>query len=310
MNDSRNNLTETWPHWGTKAAQKGPFMKIAYIVGLGRSGSTLLDLMLNAHSQVCTVGEAKDLWSKAHVLKRIRQKPRGYFTHGSRCTCQAETIWKCPFWISVNQHLHQHSGLSLTDLDIESNDFDRFHRDNLLFFQAVSKAGNVQVVVDSSKGLRRMKKLMKIPEIDVVPIHIVRNAQGRANSVRKNRFKIYTPSIHYSYNAFRLFFHLLPLKHAMVRYEYLVTHPQNQLSHVMNYLDLHFERNQLYWAEYEAHNLSGNSMNRNNDSTLKLDDSWKYELTPFQKQMIQILSAPGNAINWLKEKSVSKTKEQ
>lgn len=284
-------------------------MKIAYIVGLGRSGSTLLDLMLNAHSQVCTVGEAKDLWSKAHVKKRIRQKPRGYFTHGSRCTCQAETIWNCPFWVSVNEHLNQLAGLSLTDLEIESNDFSRFHRDNLHFFRAVSEASNVQVVVDSSKGLRRLKKLMKIPEIDVVPIHIVRNAKGRTNSVRKNRYKIYTPSIHYSYNAFRLFCHLLLSQHAMVRYEYLVTHPQYQLQHVMSHLDLPFEPTQLRWAEHEAHNLSGNSMNRNNDSTLKIDDSWKYQLTSFQQQMVQIISAPGNALNWLKEKSVLKNQK-
>jgi len=297
MNDSRNNSTETWPPWGTKAAQKDPFMKIAYIVGLGRSGSTLLDLMLNAHSQVCTVGEAKTLWSRAHVKKRMRWKPKGYYTHGSRCACGAETIWHCPFWTRVNNALEKISGLSLTDLDIESSDLETFKLHNSYFFRAVQMAGNAQVVVDSSKGLTRLKKLLKIQEAQVFPIYLHRNPKGRANSVRKNRNRVFSPTIQYSYNSFRLFLSLAFRYHVMLKYEDLVDSPHEELQRIMHFLDLHFENSQMDWARFDSHNLAGNSMNRTKDSTLKLDASWRTELSTMQKAIIELLALPGNAIN-------------
>jgi hypothetical protein len=276
-------------------------MKVAYVVGLGRSGSTLLDLMLNAHSQVFTVGEVKALWRYAHLKKEVRRKPRGYLTNGNRCTCQAESIWECDFWAGVNRRLEQH-GVTLADLDVQSQDEERFRRDNARMFQAVGEESGARVVVDSSKGLSRLLRLMEVPGLEVIPVHMVRDPWGRANSVRKDRNKVFSPAIQYSYNALRVFGALSAHPHPMLQYEDLVADPEGELRPVMAAMGLEFEAGQLEWAGPESHNLAGNRMRRGTDSTLRLDTSWKEELSPVQKAGVGLFSLPGRVLNSAKER--------
>lgn len=61
-------------------------VQLAYIVGAGHSGSTLLGILLGNHPRAATFGE---LSSFDHVVRC-----------NLRCTC-GETIWQCPFWVSV-----------------------------------------------------------------------------------------------------------------------------------------------------------------------------------------------------------------
>lgn len=274
-------------------------MKIAYIVGLGRSGSTLLDLMLNAHSRTTTVGEVKKLKSYAAARRKVRRKQRGHLTSGNRCTCQAETIWQCEFWSQVNRILEEKHGMNLLDLNIQSKDEERFRHDNKILFHALGEASGAEVVVDSSKSLRRLFRLINVPGLEVYPIQIVRNPWGRSNSVRKDRSRVYTAAIHYSYDCIRTYLSLAAKPHKMVRYEELVSEPRQQLQDLMHYMGLEFEEGQLDWANQESHNIAGNRMRRGQDSTLKLDTSWRYELTPMQKAGIYLLSAPGRLINHL-----------
>ena len=277
-------------------------MKVAYVVGLGRSGSTLLDLMLNAHSQVFTVGEIKDLWVYAHMKKQVRRKPRGHLTNGNRCTCQAESIWECDFWAGVNRRLEGQEGVTLADLEVQSKDEERFRRDNARLFQAVGEESGSQVVVDSSKGLSRLLRLMDVPGLEVIPVHMVRDPWGRANSVRKDRNKALAPAIQYSYNALRVFWALRGHPHPMLQYEDLVADPEGELRPVMEAMGLEFEAGQLEWAGQESHNIAGNRMRRGSDSTLRLDTSWKEELSPFQKAGVGLFSLPGRVLNSAKER--------
>lgn len=284
---------------------EGWLMKVAYIVGLGRSGSTLLDLMLNAHSGVFTVGEVKALAQYAHLRKPVYRKPRGHWTNGNRCTCGTETIWDCAFWSAVNDRLGEQYGVSLADLDVQSRDRNRFERDNLCLFQAVGEESGASVVVDSSKGLTRLKRLMATPGLEVVPIHMVRDPRGRANSVRKDRNKVLATAIQYDYNAFRIAWELWGTSHAMIRYEDLVGDPERELRRLMQTLDLDFEAGQLEWAGPESHNLAGNRMRRGSESQLKLDLSWQTELSPMQRGLVGILASPGRGINHAKEKRMA-----
>ena len=46
---------------GTRPRGEGGVVKVVFIASLSHSGSTLLDLMLNAHPDVTSVGELKQL---------------------------------------------------------------------------------------------------------------------------------------------------------------------------------------------------------------------------------------------------------
>lgn len=61
--------------------------KVLYIIGWGRSGTTLLDNVLGAHPGVVTAGEVTRLWQIGIV-------------EGRRCGC-GEVLLECPFWVDV-----------------------------------------------------------------------------------------------------------------------------------------------------------------------------------------------------------------
>ena len=71
---------------------RGSKVKVIFIASLSHSGSTLLDLMLNAHPELVSVGELKQLSRFARFSKP--KQPR--------CTCGTLSLWDCDFWKSVN----------------------------------------------------------------------------------------------------------------------------------------------------------------------------------------------------------------
>ena len=66
---------------GTDLRGGASVVKVVFIASLSHSGSTLLDLMLNAHPEVASVGELKQLGRFARLEKPNRRL---------RCTCGAE----------------------------------------------------------------------------------------------------------------------------------------------------------------------------------------------------------------------------
>src|SRR6185503_4540845 len=86
-------------------------MRVIYIAGTSHSGSTLLDLMLNAHPAIFASGELL----KLNRQLKIKDARKG--THAP-CSCGAPSLWECPFWSAVDRRTTETSGKSLVDLDM------------------------------------------------------------------------------------------------------------------------------------------------------------------------------------------------
>lgn len=173
---------------------------VAYISAASHSGSTLLAMLLNAHDDVCTVGELK----------------LGNLGNASvyRCSCRS-LIDDCSFWNSVADRMNRHRGSfaicdSGTDLNAVQSRYARallkplcrspageLVRDGLLalspawrkylpawerrnkdLVEAVASVSGARVIVDSSKTGLRLKYLSRIPDLQVKVIRLVRD--GRA----------------------------------------------------------------------------------------------------------------------------------
>ena len=130
-------------------------MKVIYIAGTSHSGSTLLDLMLNAHPAIISVGE---------IFKLNRQlKPRGDKGRYVPCSCGAPSLWQCPFWSRVNDHVEQSHGKSLVDFDVQGyGELDEAPAPNVAVFEAIAEVAGKKIVVDSSKMPRRLSHLMQL----------------------------------------------------------------------------------------------------------------------------------------------------
>ncbi len=192
------------------------------ITGLGRSGSTILDIVLGNHPNIESVGEVSNLirngWISQESLRGIDQKrPRVPL-----CTCgkRLDVLYvdtpdeACPFWSSVRREW-----VERTDRDsIESypklqNDFElkrrwsRYGLDPLprllyekrrpsapfrsyarltrAFFESIRAVSGKPIIVDSSKSPVRAFAFGMIPGIDLYVIHLVRDGRGVITSLRK-----------------------------------------------------------------------------------------------------------------------------
>lgn len=262
-------------------------MKVLYIISLSHSGSTLLDVMLNAHPKIFSAGELKQLNRFAHLEKATSRH--------NRCTCRAETVWTCPVWSKVNVYAEKEIGRNLGALNVENYKAGAsFNRDNVALFKGIAAATKKQFIVDSSKQWNRLRLLIANPKIDVFPIFLLRNPKGQIwSSMRKRKSNLgkfihrYVASNRVSYNVVK------DIPHAVVHYEDLVQRPEETLRNLLKPLGLDFDPRQLDWTAELRHNVGGNRMRWNKQSVLSLDETWRQGLTLVQKLAIDAGTLPG-----------------
>jgi hypothetical protein len=251
-------------------------IQLIYITSRGHSGSTLLDLLISAHSDVVSVGEAK-------CLTRPAIEP---------CTCGAETIFSCPFWDEVDAVLREGAGLRLRDIDIDSPDAGIFAAHNRAFFQAVAKVSGKSIIVDSSKSLDRLEALLAAEIFPVHAIHLMRSPFGVAYSnVKRDRDWLHH-TYNYTYAMMKTRRLLNGRDHLAIRYEEMVRAPQASVGKIMEGIGLAFQSEQLDWAATERHYVGGNLMRFSTDSTIRLDKKWRKGLSIRQKLVIWWLTLP------------------
>ena len=255
------------------------FPRIVYIMSMSHSGSTLLDVLLSSHSQAVSVGEAKRFSpnSKAKMA----------------CSCESDLVWDCPFWARVDTVL-QGSGLSLRRLDLEGGDDDNFVEHNRAFYLAVQEVTGKPVILDSSKNLKRLRRLLSLGKFDLLPIHLIRKPHGVVYShLRKERSWVRC-ALDYRKKNQRTRMLLRDVDHELVRYEELAADPQATLERLMPRIGLEYDPQQLDWAGVERHNCGGNRMRRSESSSIHVDRNWETGLPAWQKAAVSVLTYPAS----------------
>ena len=217
-------------------------VKVLYVVGVGRSGSTILDIVLGNHPDIQSTGEVTNLvrtgWISHESLRGIEQEKRRL----PLCTCGRrldvpETQDACPFWSDVRREWLAR----LDDRDeIESYPTlqDAFERERrwprLLYearrgpspqflsyarltralFESVRAASGRPVVVDSSKPPVRAFALSMVPGVDLHAVHNVRDVRGYMATRRKTFQKDVKAGIEWDHQSH-------PAWRSMVRWVYL-----------------------------------------------------------------------------------------
>ena len=156
-------------------------------MGVPRSGTTLLAILLGSHSQIAAGGE----------LSVFSQRARAW--HGDPleepCSCGAEGALRCPFWSAVDRDLVG-DGLNLAALDLESEDPATFASHNRALLRSLRRVSGKPFVVDSSKYLNRFERLDSIAGVDGRPILLEREIFGTAYSHMKRGGDLYERALH------------------------------------------------------------------------------------------------------------------
>ena len=263
-------------------------MNVIFIASLSHSGSTLLDLMLNAHPEIASVGELKQLSRFARFTKKKE-------VH--RCTCGVKSVLVCPFWSEVSARTQKSIGRKIDQLNVEDYEArESFDRDNVALFNAIAITAGKQFVVDSSKSRSRLQLLMANSKLTVFPIFLLRNPKGQIySSLKRQRSASAFARLigDYVVTNRQIYTIIKRRRHAVVHYEQLVRDPEGTLSPVLQQLGVAFHSRQLDWGAQQRHNVGGNHMRWIRTSELQLDEAWRGELSLTQKLAIDVATIPG-----------------
>ena len=252
-----------------------PPLRVVYITSRPHSGSTLLDLLISRHSQAVSVGE-------------LNQLPKLIDT---KCSCGISRISDCEFWRAVSDQLKAGHGRTLQEIDINADDASRFEADNVALFRAVQAISGKSLIVDSSKNLSRLKKLLACDGLLITPIFLRRRSGGCVYSnVRKGRSWVRSALTGFATTKAHLQF-FSTIDNVPVRYEDLCTSPAVELRRIMHATGVTFEESQIAWSEAVRHNVGGNHMRFSRDHTIRLDEKWRVALSRHQRVLLDLLDS-------------------
>lgn len=160
--------------------------KVLYIAGYGRSGSTVLDIILGNHPEMCSVGEVVNLLDHWNAP-------------GRRCSCE-KRYSACEFWgdflptDGAPAYLRKAVGsidnrrnllpTVLGQVSTRRKEIYRTYQRRL--FRYIREQSGKPIIVDSSKSGRdaaaRFHALSEIAGLDVHVLHLVRNGLATMES--------------------------------------------------------------------------------------------------------------------------------
>jgi hypothetical protein len=138
--------------------------KIVFIVGLSRTGSTMLDLVLGCNPKFVGLGE----------IFQVLRPDMNRFERNESCSCGKKTR-ECPFWGVVAEGLKEKKTVGL----------DERYRHTLQVFEDLYGPDNI--AVDSSKLLDVLKAVVGLPQVEVKVIYLIRDVRAWTISRLNNR---------------------------------------------------------------------------------------------------------------------------
>ncbi|MHB9145040.1 MAG: sulfotransferase [Symbiobacteriia bacterium] len=300
----------------------GEPVRVLFIGGYGRSGSTLLDRLLGQIEGVTSLGELRHVWLRS-------------FGEDQLCGCGAP-FSECHFWSEVLQEAF--GGFNRVDARaIErlksrvdrvryvpalatglqgSNEFREalFEYGVILqkLYRAIQKTSGCSVIVDSSKDPSHGFVLSRVPDIDLSVVHLVRDSRAVAHSWGRTKLR---PEIHWAkefmprYSILKSamewsFANVLMdglknrAKYQLVRYEDLVSDVDGTVGRILAMTNSGV-RPALTWKSQNTielgvdHTVSGNPMRFvQGPITIQPDDEWISHLGAVRRTTVTAATLP------------------
>jgi len=296
-------------------------VRVLYVAGSGRSGSTLLDRMLGQVPGVFSAGELRDIWQRGVLEGRL-------------CGC-GEAFHTCPVWRKVGEvAFGGWDALDLAAVQELRQRLDRpwsvpqllasrvspsWDRDVAAYrailgklYPAIAEVTGARVIVDSSKIATFAMLLGQVPGLELRTVHLVRDPRGVVNSWRKAvrredgggrdamiRYGVVPAAARYvAYNALAHGLRAMG-PYRFLRYEDLIEAPRDTVARVLAFAGIATPGETLgYLRDDEVdlepnHTVDGNPMRMSSGPVaLRRDDAWRTGLSPWDRRLTMALTAP------------------
>ena len=297
-------------------------MRVLYIAGVGRSGSTLLERMLGAVPGCANAGEVNAVFSRVAVQDQ-------------RCGC-GQPFSRCPFWQAVGDRAFGGwSPVAERIADLQPRvvrqrfvprlvsgrasaaylrDLDEYLDAHRRLYGAIAEVSGAETIVDASKSTAQLFALRRLDDLDLRIVNLVRDSRGVASSwsktgIRKPQSPTGEEMGTYAPHRLAVLWAALQLECALLtataphaarlRYEDLVAQPRPALEALLADLGLPAPAGALAHVGDHSVRLDpshGVAGSRSRFSAgrieLRVDDAWRSALPAGTRRVVTALTLP------------------
>lgn len=228
---------------------------VVMLVAASHSGSTLMDLIFDSHSQVKGVGE----------LARFKNRLESGKKEQGVCSC-GKKLGECEFWQKSFRDIDldklQPFCEKWTEFFFKRNYFDADYIEETekLYRNILAHSGK-RIIFDSSKNPVRAEILSQNPNLDVFLLHLVRDGRAVAYSNIKRGRSPFIFMKKWAINNIKTEIIKIrngDLKNIFIRYKDFATDPERIIKHILRELNLKFEPEMLDFRKKKHHLTPGN----------------------------------------------------
>jgi hypothetical protein len=293
-------------------------IKVVFIGGSGRSGSTLIDRILGEIEGFFSVGELRYIWERG-------------FSDNQLCGC-GMPFRECDFWNAVTKEAfgriengeidrirklkhfvdRKRNIFKLVFSFIRSKEYiqDKDHYAEVLvrLYRAVKEVSGCDLIIDSSKNPSYGFLLSSIPEIDLYVVHLVRDSRGTSFSWLRKRVRpeitgkretmpIIGPlqsAIEWLVlNGLTEWLGIFNTKYLFCRYEDFVNNAGEAIRNILSYVEETGKSTDFIRGNVVSlginHTVSGNPMRfKKGEVEIRSDTEWRFKLGNMKKLSVTI----------------------
>ena len=294
--------------------------KVLYVVGLGRSGSTILSNSLGQIGGYFSAGELNFIWRHNVIENRL-------------CGC-GRPFRECPVWTKVMDEAY--GGMDVVDpremMRLQASGTRTRHIPLMLaprgervlrerlekllmnyrrLYEAIASVTGSRVVVDSSKEPAHGYAMSMVPGVDFRVVHLIRDPRAAAYSWLKKKPQPDSEEIEHmvrfspakssalwdTWNASaETLWRRSPERYLRLRYEDFVAEPRKSLARILGLVGVTAELPLAGEREVRlgvSHTVSGNP-NRFETGAVELrpDQEWISSMSPRDRALVTALTLP------------------
>jgi len=271
---------------------------VVFLVGQGHSGSTIMDLIFDTHSQIVGVGELCQYFV-------FREKDHC-------CTC-GQKLAKCKFWQNVFANIPEQPSLRITRSKIDflldrkkyfyccgkeriPVDLEEFLKRQEQIYRNILFYSGKKIIFDSSKNPHLAEAFLSSNKLEIILLHLVRDGRGVVYSYKKAHPERSLFSVMWEWAATNLKIEIIkkryPCKYIFVRYEDFSRTPELIIKRILSEIKLNYEPEMLNFHK-KVHHQAGGNINvrfpKKKSNQIKEDIAWKTKLPLLDKIIFNLL---------------------
>ncbi len=296
---------------------------VAYIGGAGRSGSTILALLIGQLPGFFAAGGLSNLWERglqenrlcgcgAHFRECAFWAQVGREAFGGWDAVDANEIVRLKFAVTRYRHLPWYLAPRLRPAFFEKLVEYSDYMGRL--YAAIKTVSGCSVVIDSSHEVVPALLLRRMPNVHGRVLHLVRDSRGVAFSFSKRVLRAdvtTTPTYMDRYGAVQasvewvaanLPYHVIrtrSLPRLRIRYESLVASPATEIARIAEFFGAKLAPSELSILEGDSIEIVDNHMVSGHPHRLglrhvqvRLDDEWRVRMRPMDRMIVTLLTWP------------------